>query len=85
MDNADVEIRDMIKILKKCINNAKELRERANKYCEQMASIMDDLESVTGRKMLAEIMQKNYKQMIELDIKISLMEEELKKNISVEV
>lgn len=79
MDNADVEKRDVIKILKSCIKNAEELRERANKYCEQMASIMDDLESATGRKMLAEITQENYKQMIELDIKISLMEKELLK------
>ena len=78
MDNADVEKRDVIKILKSCIKNAKELREGVNKYCEQMASIMDDLESEAGRKMLSEIMQESYKQMIEIDIRISLLEKKLK-------
>lgn len=77
MDNADVEIRDMIKILKSLIKNAKEQRESANRYCEQVASIMENLESTIGRKMLAEITQENYKQLIELDIKISLLEKEL--------
>lgn len=78
MDNADVEKRDAIKILKSCMKNAKELREGAKKYCEQMASIMYDLESESGRKMLSEIMQEIYKQMIEIDIRISLLEKELK-------
>lgn len=38
---------------------------------------MGELETEEGRQMLAEITQENYKQMIELDIKISLLEKEL--------
>lgn len=69
--------KDQEKILKKAIEAAKEQRKAATKYCEDIASVMGELETEEGRQMLAEITQENYKQMIELDIKISLLEKEL--------
>lgn len=71
------EKHDSIKIIERHIEYSKEQREAAVKYCEQVASIMEELESEEGKKLLAEITQENYKQILELDIRIELLEKEL--------
>lgn len=47
-------------------------------FCRQIAALMDDMKSETGKQELAEITQSNYKSMIELEIQLGQLENAIK-------
>lgn len=73
------EIKDYIILQKEILKITKEHR----KYIEEVinvktARIMDKLKTEEGKNKLAEMTQKNYKTMIELDVMILQLEKTLK-------
>ena len=56
----------------------KQQKEELEKFCEQVAGIMPELKTDTGRQELAELTQGNFKAMIELDIQLAQLEKVLK-------
>ena len=72
------ELEDEILITQKSYEAVKKQREQIEKFCTDIASIMSELKTDRGKKDLAELTQKNYAAMIELDIQIGQLENALR-------
>lgn len=78
MENSKERLEDEILILNSSLKAAKEQRVSLEKFCQQIADIMDLLKTDSAKQELAEITQTNYAKMIELDVNIGQMEKTIK-------
>lgn len=76
-ENEKDQLEDAIVIMETSLEAAKEQKVALDKYCAQIAGIMEKLKTNEGKQELAEITQVNYKKMIELEVKIAEMEKQL--------
>ena len=76
--NEKNQLEDAIVIMETSLEAAKEQKVALDKYCAQIAGIMEKLKTNEAKQELAEITQINYKKMVELEIKIAEMENQLK-------
>lgn len=77
-ENNKDQLEDAIVIMETSLEAAKEQKVALDKYCAQIAGIMEKLKTNEAKQELAEITQINYRKMLELDIKIAEMENQLK-------
>ena len=76
-ENEKDQLEDAIVIMETSLIAAKEQKVALEKYCVQIAGIMEKLKTNEGKQELAEITQVNYKKMIELEVRIAEMEKQL--------
>lgn len=76
--NEKNQLEDAIVIMETSLAAAKEQKVALDKYCAQIAGIMEKLKTNEAKQELAEITQINYKKMIELEVRIAEMENQLK-------
>ena len=76
-ENNKYQIEDAIVIMETSLAAAKEQKVALEKYCAQIAGIMEKLKTNEAKQELAEITQVNYKKMIELEVRIAEMEKQL--------
>lgn len=76
-ENEKYQLEDAIVIMETSLEAAKEQKVALDKYCEQIAGIMEKLKTNESKQELAEITQINYKKMIELEVRIAEMEKQL--------
>lgn len=76
--NEKDQLEDAIVIMETSLEAAKEQKVALDKYCAQIAGIMEKLKTNEAKQELAEITQVNYKKMIELEVRIAEMENQLK-------
>lgn len=72
------ELQDCILITEKILKLVKKQRDYAQQFCEEIASIMGEIKTDSAKKELSELTQQNYTKLIEMDIKIGLLEKTLK-------
>lgn len=75
--NEKDQLEDAIVIMETSLTAAKEQKVALEKYCAQIAGIMEKLKTNEAKQELAEITQINYKKMIELEVRIAEMEKQL--------
>ena len=75
--NEKNQLEDAIVIMETSLAAAKEQKVALDKYCAQIAGIMEKLKTNEAKQELAEITQINYKKMIELEVRIAEMEKQL--------
>lgn len=75
--NEKDQLEDAIVIMETSLAAAKEQKVALDKYCAQIAGIMEKLKTNEAKQELAEITQINYKKMIELEVRITEMEKQL--------
>lgn len=73
-ENNRDRLEDTLLILESALKSAQEQKEYLQKYCEEIAAIMDQLKTESAKQELAEITQVNYKKMLEFDINIAKTE-----------
>lgn len=56
----------------------KKQRDYVQRFCEEIASIMGEIKTDSAKKELSELTQKNYAELVEMDIRIGLLEKTLK-------
>ena len=76
-ENEKDQLEDAIVIMSTALEAAKEQKVALEKYCAQIAGIMEKLKTNEAKQELAEITQINYKKMIELEVRIAEMEKQL--------
>ena len=76
-ENEKDQLEDAIVIMETSLEAAKEQKVALDKYCAQIAGIMEKLKTNEAKQELAEITQVNYKKMIELEVRIAEMEKQL--------
>ena len=77
VENEKNQLEDAIVIMETALAAAKEQKVAVDKFCVQVAGIMEKLKTNEAKQELAEITQVNYKTMIELEVKIAEMEKQL--------
>ena len=77
-ENNKDQLEDAIVIMETSLEAAKEQKVALDKYCAQIAGIMEKLKTNEAKQELAEITQVNYKTMIELEVRIAEMEKQLR-------
>lgn len=77
VENEKNQLEDAIVIMETSLAAAKEQKVALDKYCTQVAGIMEKLKTNEAKQELAEITQVNYKKMIELEVRIAEMEKQL--------
>lgn len=76
-ENEKDQLEDVILIIETSLAAAKEQKVAVDKFCVQIAGIMEKLKTNEAKQELAEITQVNYKTMIELEVRIAEMEKQL--------
>lgn len=77
-ENEKDQLEDVIVIIETSLEAAKEQKVAVDKFCVQVAGIMEKLKTNEAKQELAKITQANYKTMIELEVRIAEMEKQLK-------
>ncbi len=72
------ELQDCILITEKSLKLIKKQRDYVQQFCEEIASIMGEIKTDSAKKELSELTQKNYAGLVEIDIRIGLLEKRLK-------
>lgn len=76
-ENEKDQLEDVILIIETSLAAAKEQKVAVDKFCVQIAGIMEKLKTNEAKQELAKITQVNYKTMIELEVRIAEMEKQL--------
>lgn len=76
-ENEKDQLEDVILIIETSLAAAKEQKVAVDKFCVQIAGIMEKLKTNEAKQELSEITQVNYKTMIELEVRIAEMEKQL--------
>lgn len=77
-ENEKDQLEDVIVIIETSLEAAKEQKVAVDKFCVQVAGVMEKLKTNEAKQELAKITQANYKTMIELEVRIAEMEKQLK-------
>ncbi len=72
------ELQDWILITKRQLKLVKKQRDYVQQFCEEFASIMGEIKTDSVKKELSKLTQENYTELVEMDIRIGLLEKTLK-------
>lgn len=77
-NNVKQLIIDRIKIMERGLKAAEEQKVALEKYCADIAGIMEELKTDTVKQELAEMTQANYAKMVELEVNMAKMKKIIK-------
>lgn len=77
-NNVKQLIIDRIKIMESGLKAAEEQKVALEKYCTDIAGIMEELKTDTVKQELAEMTQANYAKMVELEVNMAKMKKIIK-------